>query len=113
VNGGCAELTDAGKLEGEIPLGYYRVRQAVEATPGFPPVRAQALLHIVLSHHGRLEFGSPVRPCTREAALVHAMDNLSGHLGAYDRLEDETPADEHWSRYDRALEGSAFFAPAS
>jgi len=113
VNGGCAELTDAGKLEGEIPLGYYRVRQAVEATPGFPPVRAQALLHIVLSHHGRLEFGSPVTPCTREAALVHAMDNLSGHLGAYDRLEDETQADEHWSRYDRVLEGSAFFAPAS
>lgn len=108
VSGGCAELTDAGKLEGEIPLGYFRVRQAIEATPGFSPRRAQALLHIVLSHHGRLEFGSPVTPCTREAALVHAMDNLSGHLGAFDRLEEETPADEPWSRYDRVIEGSAF-----
>jgi 3'-5' exoribonuclease len=77
VTGGCADLTDAGKLEGEIPLGYYRVRQASEAIPGFPPHRAQALLHILLSHHGRLEFGSPVTPCTREAALVHAMDNPS------------------------------------
>ena len=113
VNAGDAELTDAGKLQGEIPLGYFRVRQAIEAAPGFPPERAQALLHIVLSHHGRLEFGSPVTPCTREAALVHAMDNLSGQLGAFDRLEDATPADERWSRYDRALEGSAFFAPAS
>ena len=108
MTGGCAELTDAGKLQGEIPLGYFRVRQAIEATPGFPPERAQALLHILLSHHGRLEFGSPVTPCTREAALVHAMDNLSGQLGAFDRLEGETPAHEAWSRYDRALEGSAF-----
>lgn len=109
VTGGCAELTDAGKLEGEIPLGYFRVRQAIEADPDFPPHRAQALLHILLSHHGRLEFGSPVTPCTRESALVHAMDNLSGHLGAFDRLEDETAAGERWSRYDRVLEGSAYF----
>ena len=113
VTGGCAELTDAGKLHGEIPLGYYGVRQAIEATIGFPVHRAQALLHILLSHHGRLEFGSPVTPCTREAALVHAMDNLSGQLGAFDRLENETPAQERWSRYDRALEGSAFYTSAS
>jgi len=110
VTGGCAELTDAGKLEGEIPLGYFRVREMIEASPGFPSHRAQALLHLVLSHHGRLEFGSPVTPCTREAALVHAMDNLSGQLGAFDRLEDETPAEERWSRYDRVLEGAAFFS---
>lgn len=112
VTGGCAELTDAGKLEGEIPLGYFRIRQAIEAEPDFPPHRAQALLHILLSHHGRLEFGSPVTPCTREAALVHAMDNLSGHLGALDRLENETPVEKHWSRYDRVIEGAAFFPPA-
>lgn len=105
--------TDAGKLQGEIPLGYFRVRQAVAATPGFPPERAQALLHILLSHHGRLEFGSPVTPCTREAALVHAMDNLSGHLGAFDRLEGETPAQERWSRYDRVIDGAAFFPAAA
>ena len=106
---GCIDLTDAGKLEGEIPLGYYRVRREVETMPGFPPKRAQALLHIVLSHHGRLEYGSPVVPATREAALVHAVDNLSGQLGAFDRLEKETAPDEAWSRYDRVLEGSAFF----
>ena len=108
VSGGCAELADAGKLAGEIPLGYYRVRSAIEATPGFPSERAQAVLHVVLAHHGRLEFGSPVTPCTREATLVHAMDNLSGQMGAYDRLSKETMAGESWSRFDRVLEGSAF-----
>jgi len=108
VSGGCADLGDAGKLAGEIPLGYYRVRSAIEATPGFPAERAQALLHVLLAHHGRLEFGSPVPPCTREATLVHTMDNLSGQMGAYDRLRKETAAGESWSRFDRVLEASAF-----
>ena len=106
---GCADLTDAGRLEGEIPLGYFRVRREIEATAGFPAELARALLHVILAHHGCLEHGSPVAPATREAALVHAMDNLSGQMGAFDRLEKETAPGERWSRYDRALGGSAFF----
>jgi 3'-5' exoribonuclease len=98
-----ATLNDAGKLIGEIPSGYYTVRRAIEHIPTFPPKLAQALLHIILSHHGCLEYGSPVVPATREALLVHTMDKLSGDLGSYDRLERETAEDETWSRYDRAL----------
>jgi 3'-5' exoribonuclease len=97
-----------GKLEGEIPLGYYCVRREIESSPGFPRDLARALLHVILAHHGCLEYGSPVVPGTREAALVHAIDNLSGQLGAFDRLEKQTPAGERWSRYDRALGGPAF-----
>ena len=48
---------------------------------------AQAVLHIILSHHGSLEHGSPVVPCTREATLVHMIDNLGGKLGSFDRVE--------------------------
>lgn len=107
---GCADLTDAGKLEGEIPLGYYRVRREIESLPDFPRDRARALLHVILAHHGCLEHGSPVVPGTREAAIVHAIDNLSGQLGAFDRLEKQTPAGERWSRYDRVLGGCAFLA---
>jgi 3'-5' exoribonuclease len=102
-NGRCAELNDTGKLIGEIPSGYYTVRRAIEPIPGFPPELAEALLHIILSHHGCLEYGSPVVPATREALLVHTMDKLSGDLGSFDRLERETAEDETWSRYDRAL----------
>ena len=105
---GGAELGDAGKLLGEIPLGFHRVRCAIDAVPGCPPRTAEALLHIVLSHHGRLEYGSPVVPCTREATLVHAMDALSGKMGAFDRLAKDSPAGTAWSRYDRVLETSAF-----
>ena len=49
------------------------------------------MLHIILSHHGALEHGSPVLPCTREATLVHMIDNLGGKLGSFDRLEKELP----------------------
>jgi 3'-5' exoribonuclease len=52
-------MTDAGKLQGEIPLGYYRVRRLIEDLPGFPDDLAAAVLHIILSHHGALEHGSP------------------------------------------------------
>ena len=96
-------LNDAGRLIGEIPSGYYTVRRAIEQIPDFPPELAQALLHIILSHHGCFEHGSPVLPSTREALVVHAMDKLSGDLGSFDRLERETAEDETWSRFDRAL----------
>jgi 3'-5' exoribonuclease len=108
--GQAIDLSDVGKLQGEIPLGYYRVRRAIEDLDGFPPARAEAVLHIILSHHGALEHGSPVVPCTREATLVHMIDNLGGRLGSFDRLEKALPEGEQWSGYDRALEGSAYFA---
>lgn len=103
------DLTDAGRLQGEIPLGYYLVRRRIEEIPGFDPALAQAVLHIVLAHHGSLEHGSPVVPATREAVLVHMIDNLGGRLGSFDRLERELPAGQSWSGFDRALSGSAYF----
>ncbi len=107
---GAIDLTDAGRLQGEIPLGYYRVRRTIEEIEGFPAELAQAVTHVILSHHGSLEHGSPVVPCTREATLVHMIDNLGGRLGSFDRLEKELAPGKRWSAYDRALEGSAFFA---
>jgi 3'-5' exoribonuclease len=104
------DLTDAGRLQGEIPLGYYTVRRAIEDIPGFDPHLAQCVLHIILSHHGSLEHGSPVVPATREAVLVHMMDNLGGRLGSFDRLERQLPEGESWSGFDRALSGSAWFS---
>ncbi len=125
---GAIDLTDEGRLQGEIALGYYRVRQLIEeidddlaaretregfaseeTVEGFPGELAQAVLHIVLSHHGSLEHGSPVVPCTREATLVHMVDNLGGRLGSFDRLEKSLAPGKRWSSFDRALDTSAFF----
>jgi 3'-5' exoribonuclease len=107
------DLTDAGRLHGEIPLGYYRVRRVIEELPGFPPDTAQAVLHIILSHHGALEHGSPVVPCTREAWVVHMIDNLGGKLGSFDRLEKELPPGVAWAPFDRGVGAAAYFGPVS
>ena len=103
------DLTDLGRLQGEIPLGYYRVRREIESIEGFDPDLAQSVLHIILSHHGSLEHGSPVVPATREATLVHMMDNLGGKLGSFDRIERSLADGQAWSGFDRAIEGAAYF----
>jgi 3'-5' exoribonuclease len=108
--GQAIDLTDAGRLHGEIALGYYRIRRAIEDIEGFPAHLAQAVGHIILSHHGTLEHGSPVVPCTREATLVHMIDNLGGRLGSFDRLEKELAPGRRWSGFDRAIGAGAFFA---
>jgi len=110
-SGDAIELTDHGKLLGEISIGYYLVRRTIESIDGFSPEDAQAVLHIILSHHGLLEHGSPVVPCTREATLVHTIDKLGGTLGSFDRLEKSLAEGESWSGFDRGIPGSAYFGP--
>jgi 3'-5' exoribonuclease len=106
------DLTDAGRLHGEIALGYYRVRRWIERLEGFPVELEQALAHIILSHHGTLEHGSPVVPCTREATLVHMVDNLGGRLGSFDRIERQLGQGEQWSAYDKGIGAGAYFGGA-
>jgi 3'-5' exoribonuclease len=103
------EMTDAGRLHGEIALGFARVRDEIGRIDGFPPELAQALLHIVLSHHGSLEHGSPVVPCTREATLVHMADNLGSKLGSFDRVERGLDAGAQWGSYDNGIGAVAYF----
>src|SRR5487761_1109235 len=103
------EMTDAGRLHGEIALGYGRVRDEIERIDGFPPELSQALLHIILSHHGSLQHGSPVVPCTREATLVHMADNLGSKLGSFDRVERALDAGAQWASYDSGLGAVAYF----
>jgi 3'-5' exoribonuclease len=100
-----------GRLQGEIPLGYFRVRSAIAVIPAFPADLAEGLLHIILSHHGTLEHGSPVVPATREATLVHSADNLGSKLGSFDRVQAELEPGTLWSGYDRGLGTTPYFGP--
>jgi 3'-5' exoribonuclease len=106
---GSIEMTDAGRMHGEIALGYFEIRRAIERLDGFPDELAQALLHIILSHHGSLRHGSPVVPCTREATLVHMVDNLGSKLGSFDRVEREMDPGEQWSGWDKGIGAGAYF----
>jgi 3'-5' exoribonuclease len=106
---GRIEMTDDGRLQGEIVLGYTLVRAELDHHADFPQGLRQALLHIILSHHGALEHGSPVVPCTREATLVHMADNLGSKLGSFDRIERGLEAGAQWANYDRGIGTSAYF----
>jgi 3'-5' exoribonuclease len=109
IDGDEIVMSDVGRLHGEIALGYFRVRDAIEGIEGFPADLAHALLHIILSHHGSLAHGSPVVPCTREATLVHMVDNLGAKLGSFDRIESDLPEGQTWAGYDKVIGTVAYF----
>lgn len=70
-------FTESGGLVGHVILGADMVREAVQGLPGFDPRLSQALQHLILSHHGRKEWGAPVEPATPEALLLHSCDQIS------------------------------------
>lgn len=106
------DMTDLGRLEGHIVIGYEIVRRVIGAIDGFPEATARSIRHIVLSHHGKLDYGSPVVPHTREAVLVHHVDDLAAHLGSFDRLQRELADGARWSAFDRGVGGAAYFGPS-
>ncbi len=75
-----SDYTSAGRLVGHIVLGRDLLRERAAAISGFPDDFRLALEHLILSHQGRHEFGSPVVPMTAEALALHAIDDLDSKL---------------------------------
>ena len=98
------DITVAGALLGHIVLGWEMVREEARALDFPDPTLLMELEHIILSHHGSQEFGSPVPPKTREAILVYYLDDLDAKLKMMDQhLEsDNTPGD--FTSYHRVLQ---------
>jgi 3'-5' exoribonuclease len=97
--------TDDGRLIGHLAQEVLYVDSRISELASFPTELRRQLLHILLSHHGEYEFGSPRRPKTPEALLVHMIDNLdskmAGMLEAIGSAGDDQNA---WSDYSRILE---------
>lgn len=87
--------TREGMLVGHINLGLEMLNEKIARIPGFPDELATRCKHILLSHHGELEFGSPIVPKTPEAMVLHYLDNLDAkanifiHAISKDRNESE------------------------
>ena len=71
-----------GRLLGHISIGLMLVRGKIQALPGFPPPLAVLIEHLILSHHGTHEFGSPALPQTREAVALHFLDDVDSKMAA-------------------------------
>ena len=103
------DYTDQGRLIGHLVLGAEMVRRQAENVPELAPARLDQLLHLILSHHGRHEFGSPCLPMTSEAILLHHLDDMDAKMELIDRLSDQVAGDGYqWSDYQRSLERFLF-----
>jgi 3'-5' exoribonuclease len=78
------DYSDRGRLHGHIVTGVLWVEERARRMEGFPPALLDHLKHLILSHHGELEWGSPVQPMTAEAITLHALDNLDAKLWAFE-----------------------------
>jgi len=76
------DYTTEGRLLGHITIGAQIVRKKIDAIAGFPKPLAVLVEHLILSHHGSLEFASPVVPQTREALALHFLDDIDSKMAA-------------------------------
>lgn len=97
------EYTDAGQLLGHIMIGYSMVRERIHLIHGFPGDLEEKLLHIIVSHHGELEFGSPKVPVTREAMIVHFADNIDAKMKLMEEAVEEDRNEGCWTSFNRLL----------
>ena len=99
------EYSDPGRLVGHIVIGVEMVDAKIAAIPDFPEQTAMELRHLILSHHGVLEYGSPKRPKTLEALIVHYVDDLDAKVNAFQEFIREARGEESdWTPYHRLFD---------
>ena len=108
------EGTNEGKLIGHLILGVGMVQQAIAQIGGnFENNRnmANSLLHLLISHHGIMEWGSPVEPLTIEACILHHADNMDAQVTKFVtviRNSGNLERGNGWTPYDLGLGKSVF-----
>ena len=99
------EYTDPGRLIGHLVLGSEMVRKEAKSIDDFPQGVLDQIIHLILSHHGRHEFGSPCLPMTVEAILLHHLDDIDAKMNYIEKLSDTLEGNDYqWSDYQRPLE---------
>jgi 3'-5' exoribonuclease len=96
-----------GRLVGHIVIGYRLVEQRIAEIPGFPAELARMLLHIILSHHGQMEFGSPKTPKFVEAFIVYFLDNLDARVAMFRDTVERNPGVK-WTDFNQYLETNVY-----
>jgi 3'-5' exoribonuclease len=97
------QYTTQGRLLGHITIGAGLVRDKIKSIPGFPVELAVLVEHLILSHHGSLEFGSPTLPQTREAIALHFLDDMDSKMAAMRSTLASESGNEEWTERNPAL----------
>lgn len=107
------DYSDEGRLLGHIILGIEKVEEKIRQLPDFPKDLATVLKHLLLSHHGQYDWGSPKRPMTLEAVMLHFLDDMDAKInGIQQFMKNQVPHGARWSVYHRAFE-QYFYLPDS
>lgn len=94
-----------GQLLGHIVIGLRMVAEKIGGIPGFPPRLRTLVEHMIISHHGELEFGSPKTPLFPEALLLHHLDNLDSKMECMrSAIERDRMVEGYWTGYVSALD---------
>jgi 3'-5' exoribonuclease len=96
--------TTHGQLLGHIVMEVETVSKAIDKIDGFPPELKTVVQHLLISHHGEYEFGSPKLPMIREALVFHYLDDLDSKMAAARTALASESGDEEWSSYSGALQ---------
>ena len=96
--------TTEGQLLGHILIEYELLTKKMDAIEGFPAELKTAVQHMLISHHGQYEFGSPKRPMFREALLLHYLDDMDSKMAAARATLASDAGDEGWTAFDAALD---------
>ncbi len=100
------KITDEGRLLGHITIGYGMILEKIKKIEAFPEDLKERLLHIILSHHGQKEFGSPKRPKILEAFIVYHVDHMDADVGGFNIILEESGGKSDWSEYAKNFERS-------
>jgi 3'-5' exoribonuclease len=95
--------TTEGQLLGHIVMELETVSKAMDAIEGFPANLKTVVQHLLISHHGQYEFGSPKLPMIREAMVFHYLDDMDSKMAAVRAALATESGDEEWSAYSAAL----------
>jgi 3'-5' exoribonuclease len=93
---------------GHLTMETIMVHDHIKQVPGFPDELRRHLLHLLLTHHGKLEYGSPKLPLTPEALLLSYLDDLDSKVEAMQRLIAEPHAMGDWTRMNPMFERSIY-----
>jgi len=105
------DYSDEGRLLGHIILGLEKVEDKIRQMPDFPKELSTLLKHLLLSHHGQYIWGSPKKPMTLEAVMLHYLDDMVAKInGIQQFLKKQTPDGSRWSAYHRIFE-QYFYMP--
>lgn len=105
---GAFDYTDEGRLLGHLYMGAEWVSRQCDALPDFPQEKRILLKHMILSHHGELEYGSPKRPKTLEAILLHFAENMDAKANAFFDAMEDLREGARWTDYQRMFERYLF-----